>query len=225
MNRFLKQHRKQILIIFSLLILVVAAVSISSTTVTAQELFPGESAALPGEETEADYRVYIKNFYQFSIGAGILIATVLIMIGGMIWATSAGNQTRIGKAKEYINNSVIGVILLMTAYVILQFINPKLVTLENPTPPSIGKYIPCIFPKASEEQIGNNVCKIEDIDDCKEQGGLPVLSKDEYEKVVGALGTGGADALKCSKYCPAIQNDNQPEPKKPITDGSCNYTG
>jgi len=91
---------------------------------SAQGLFPGETDA-----ARSDFRLYIRNFYFFSIGAGMLVATVLIMIGGMIWVTSAGNQGRIGKAKEYIVNAIIGVILLLGAFTILQLINPNFVNL------------------------------------------------------------------------------------------------
>lgn len=93
------------------------------------QLFPGEAAG------SSDFRTYIKNFYFFSIGAGILIATVLIMVGGIMWTTSAGNPGRIDKAKSYIIDSIIGVVLLLGSYTILQVINPNLVNLRLPTFP------------------------------------------------------------------------------------------
>lgn len=102
------------------------------TTLTQQyQLYPGEAESL------GDFRTYIRNFYFFSIGAAMLVATILMMVGGVIWLTSAGNQGRIAKAKEFIINPLIGVILLIAAYVILQIINPKLVALDSADLPVI----------------------------------------------------------------------------------------
>lgn len=95
------------------------------------QLFPGEASGAN------DFRIYIQQFYAFSIGAGILIATVLIMIGGIMWTTSAGNPGRIDKAKGYIIDSIIGVVLLIGAYTILQVVNPNLVNLRLPEFPKI----------------------------------------------------------------------------------------
>ncbi len=86
-------------------------------------------ALFPGE-TISGYREYIRAFYQFSIPVALLIATVLIMIGGVIWITSAGNQTRISKAQEFIIQPLIGIVLLAGAYTLLALINPNLVDLR-----------------------------------------------------------------------------------------------
>jgi len=107
--------------------------SLIPTAVFAAENEPSTYAIFPGEYSKGtDYRNYIQAFYRFSIGGSILVATVMIMIGGVIWITSAGDKSRIGKAREYIINSIIGVVLLMGAYVILAVINPNLVELKIP---------------------------------------------------------------------------------------------
>lgn len=86
-------------------------------------------AIFPGE-TLSGYREYIGAFYTISIPIGLLVATVLIMIGGVIWITSAGDQGRIAKAKEFIIQPIIGVVILAGAYTLLAFINPNLVDLK-----------------------------------------------------------------------------------------------
>jgi len=119
------------------------------------ELFPGERAGA------ADYREYIKNFYRFSIGAGILIATVLIMIGGIMWTTSAGNPGRIDKAKDYITDSIIGVVLLLGAYTILSLINPNLVNLPKVGFPKFGESGACLTTTAGKTTcavVGQQLC-------------------------------------------------------------------
>jgi len=95
------------------------------------QLFPDENASL------TDYRLYVVNFYKFAVAASILIATILIMMGGVIWITSAGSPDRITKAKEFIINPIIGVVLLLSTYVILALINPQFVNLEQVVPPEL----------------------------------------------------------------------------------------
>lgn len=117
------------------------------------ELFPGERAGAN------DYRVYVQNFYRFSIGAGILIATVLIMVGGIMWTTSAGNPGRIDKAKDYITDSIIGVVLLLGAYTILSLINPNLVNLKLPDFPKIDlAFGACLYQTTNADGQKGNKC-------------------------------------------------------------------
>jgi len=129
--------RKIILILFvSLSILLI------SSPASAFSLFPGEPSVSGGS---VDYREYIVNFYLFALPATALVAVVLIMIGGIIWITSAGSQTRIAKAKEFIINAIIGLVILSGVYVILGFINPALVILQPVTIDDLGTFGACTF--------------------------------------------------------------------------------
>lgn len=112
----------------------------------------------PGELSSPDFRFYITNFYQFAIPASILLATVLIMIGGVIWITSAGNQTRIAKAKDFIINSIIGIILLISAYLILAFINPAFVNLQPIDFPELKVPGCCVKGSAFQEYVLKEDC-------------------------------------------------------------------
>jgi hypothetical protein len=68
--------------------------------------------------------------------AGIL-AVVVIMYGGLRWATSAGNEQTISTAKETIISAIVGLLLVLGSYVILNFINPELVNLKYAKVPKI----------------------------------------------------------------------------------------
>ncbi len=161
----------------------IALLALPSVASAQFQLFPGEAAG------RDDYRVYIQNFYRFSIAAGILIATVLIMIGGIMWTTSAGDHGRIDKAKEYIKDSIIGVILLIGAYTILSLINPNLVNLPKIVFPKISLSIgACMIPKNT---AGGKTC----IDSTEE--GCPALQTD------ATLGTPEfSKDIPCSTACP-----------------------
>ncbi|MEK7097259.1 MAG: hypothetical protein AAB906_00215, partial [Patescibacteria group bacterium] len=49
-----------------------------------------------------------------------------MMIGGFIWLTAGGNQSRIGEAKSWIGASLTGLIIALSSYLILYQINPEL---------------------------------------------------------------------------------------------------
>lgn len=74
---------------------------------------------------------YIKAIYKYAIGVVGIVAAVVLMIGGIMWLTAGGNQTRIGEAKAYIGASLSGLLLALTSFMILATVNPKL-TQFNP---------------------------------------------------------------------------------------------
>lgn len=75
--------------------------------------------------------VYVDAIYTWLIGAGALIAVVILMIGGMEWILAAGSDEKISKAKTRIANAVTGMILLLSAYTIAYLIDPGTVSFNN----------------------------------------------------------------------------------------------
>lgn len=114
----------------------------------------------PASKQTTDIRLYIAEFYKFAIPASMLVATVLIMVGGVIWITSAGDQGRIAKAREFIINSIIGIIILMGSYLLLAAINPNLVNLTLP------QFSPLSTPGACSIQKAPHCVDLVSKDDC-----------------------------------------------------------
>lgn len=54
-----------------------------------------------------------------------VIFLILTIYGGIIWMTAAGNDQRIDKAKKIIINSVIGLVIIVSAYAITAFIGSR----------------------------------------------------------------------------------------------------
>ena len=73
---------------------------------------------------------YIGAIYKYAIGVAGILAAVMLMIGGIIWLTAGGNQTRIGAAKSYITASITGLVIALSSYLILYQINPELIKLR-----------------------------------------------------------------------------------------------
>lgn len=86
--------------------------------------------------TVNDIGEYINAFYQWTLTAGMIVATVVIMVGGVQYMLGKGSGN-VQKAKDRIRHAVIGFVLLLTAYVILSTVNPQLVSLEIPTFPKV----------------------------------------------------------------------------------------
>lgn len=86
--------------------------SISSTTVTSDLLAR-----------------YVKAFYNWGLSIVGVLAVLMLMAGGLIWLTSAGDSGKIDNAKKMISGSLFGTLLLVGAYFFLNTINPDLAKL------------------------------------------------------------------------------------------------
>lgn len=72
---------------------------------------------------------FVNTIFKMAIGLGAVIAVLMIVIGGFQYLSTDMFQTK-GAAKERITNSLLGLGLLLTSFLILQTINPDLVKLD-----------------------------------------------------------------------------------------------
>lgn len=54
------------------------------------------------------------------------VFVLLMLYGGYLWMTAAGNEEQVGKAKKYIINSVIGIVIVLGANIIGGFISQSI---------------------------------------------------------------------------------------------------
>jgi hypothetical protein len=66
------------------------------------------------------------NLYRWGLGAGVLLALIIIIFAGYRYITSGGNAQGVTSAKEMFTGAFIGLIILFTAVLILRTINPDL---------------------------------------------------------------------------------------------------
>lgn len=68
----------------------------------------------------------LKNIIAFAInfatalGGGILV--IMLLVGGVMYLTGAGNEDQTGKAKKLMIDAVIGLFLIMSVYAISSFV-------------------------------------------------------------------------------------------------------
>lgn len=70
----------------------------------------------------ADLKETILNVIRWLLGVLTLIAVGLIIYGGFLWITAAGNAQRIEKAKRVILNAVIGLVIVLISWAIVFFV-------------------------------------------------------------------------------------------------------
>ncbi len=73
----------------------------------------------------------VGNFYDWALGIGALVALGVIVFGGVLYTGSAGNVSRQEDAKQWIFGAFVGLLILFGSYVILNTINPSLLTLSD----------------------------------------------------------------------------------------------
>lgn len=102
---------------------------LSARVASANGVTAGSSASSP-PTNPADM---IVNFYKFALMAGGVLAFGAIVYGGIKYALAAGNPSTQSDAKSGITQALLGLALLVGAYIILNTINPNLVNLSLPT--------------------------------------------------------------------------------------------
>lgn len=58
----------------------------------------------------------IVNFFLYFLG---FIATIMIIYGGVLYVTSAGNDDNVGKAKKILLYAVVGIIIILLSFAIV----------------------------------------------------------------------------------------------------------
>ncbi len=140
---------------------------------------PAEESAVAAKEAGKPLGVsgLIGNFYKWVLGIGALIALLVLIYGGIVYTTSAGNESRIGEAKEWVFGALIGLFLLFGSYLVLNTINPELAKLKditllinqsakdsnkpassNPSPPPVDQSVSLSLPLPAALSGGCNSC-------------------------------------------------------------------
>ena len=128
----------------SLLILVVVGIFGFFGVVLAQDRFGLDTATGVGLP-QNDLKVSIVNVIRYILGFLGIAAVIIILYGGFLWMTSGGDPNKIDKAKKTLISAVIGLIIILSAFIIASFVINSLqvalcqgdncVTASCPTPP------------------------------------------------------------------------------------------
>ncbi|MFA6428550.1 MAG: hypothetical protein WCW02_03345 [Candidatus Buchananbacteria bacterium] len=70
----------------------------------------------------ADLFTTVINAVNWILGLLILIAVIIILVGGFKWMTAGGNDDKISGARQTIVSGIIGLIIVLAAYAIASFV-------------------------------------------------------------------------------------------------------
>jgi hypothetical protein len=102
---------------------------------------------------------YVKYIFNFAIWIAGLVAFGALVYGGVRYLTSAGSPERLREAKKQILAAFLGIIILVSSYLILTTINPQLVILGTtklaevptfPSPPPVSPPAPEVLVRMKE---------------------------------------------------------------------------
>lgn len=133
--------------IFLLFILVTVLAFLFNSCCFAQRELEIEYPELevPGVETPTTTRTilteFIKYIFTFAIVLAGLLAFGSLIYGGIRYLTSAGDPTKMSDGKNQAMAGFLGLIILLSSYLILNTINPQLVLKETPAIESLEKGI------------------------------------------------------------------------------------
>ncbi len=103
----------------------------------------------------------VQYIYEWAIALGGLAAFIALIRAGFDYLTSAGNSTKMSDARKDINSALLGLVLLLSSFLVLNLINPELTTLKMPTIEPFGQECrDCI------EKWGENEWQKKCIDQC-----------------------------------------------------------
>lgn len=131
--------------IFIICILIILGFQASSFLALAQSYDFNANSGLSSAAQNAGYETSPEKnieFYMSQIITIILsvlgvVFLILIIYGGLIWMTAAGNEEKAKKAKELITEAMIGLIIVLAAYAISYFIIGRLIGASLNNNPSL----------------------------------------------------------------------------------------
>lgn len=70
----------------------------------------------------ADLKTTVTNIINWVLGLLGIIAVIMILYGGFIWLTAAGNEENITKAKNILSAAIIGLVIILLAWAIVNYV-------------------------------------------------------------------------------------------------------
>lgn len=90
-------------------------------------------APIPNLDTGSNATLgsYINSLFFLIISVAAMLAVIKVVIGGFQYMTQTSSTSATAKARETIRDAIIGLILLLSSYLILSIVNPQILSLES----------------------------------------------------------------------------------------------
>ncbi|OGY43662.1 MAG: hypothetical protein A3B89_04470 [Candidatus Buchananbacteria bacterium RIFCSPHIGHO2_02_FULL_40_13] len=70
---------------------------------------------------QRDLRESINSIIQLLLSFLGILAVIIILWGGFLWMTAAGDDSKVDKAKKLIISGIVGIVIILAAYIIANF--------------------------------------------------------------------------------------------------------
>jgi len=84
-----------------------------------------EQVGEKGDLAKGDLSTIIANFIKMILGFLGIILVIIILYAGFLWMTAGGESGQVDKAKDWIKNAIIGLVIIVLAYTIATFVTKK----------------------------------------------------------------------------------------------------
>ncbi len=163
---------------------------------------------------------FLNQLYKIMIGAGAVLAVIMIMVAGVQIMTSSGSVTSNEKAKSRIQNAILGLVLILAPTIVFGIINPDILKLNldvSALQTKLNSNYDVSSPSTSSEaKVCSSIVKKQTV---------PLPSGKDAASVCSAIGKGWAHysdtccAISDTKNtCCGYDPANDQTPSKPISD-------
>lgn len=76
---------------------------------------------------QQDPRETAANIIKAALGILGIVAVVIVLWGGVMWMTAGGSEDRVGTAKKILFAGMIGLIIILSAFALTQFVVNQLI--------------------------------------------------------------------------------------------------
>lgn len=135
----MRSHLIKLSIIFTIYLIPISIQAADFSAPTLQVDIPNISftkkvTCQEGQECSMPWiKEYVTAIYKYAIGIAGILATLVLMFGGVLWLTAGGNAGQVQEATAWIGASLTGLIIALSSYVILYQVNPSLVSFSSTT--------------------------------------------------------------------------------------------
>jgi len=91
-----------------------------------------------------DIRILIAKIIRVLLGFLAVVAVGVVLYGGYLWMTAAGNEERIRTARSVLINGLIGLVIILSAYAIVYFFITRLLVATDDTSCTVGETRACV---------------------------------------------------------------------------------
>ena len=117
---------KKIAVFLASLIWAVSLVAVPALVGAQTDIFGVNYGATTGLGQQ-DPRETVANIIRIALSFLGIVAVVIVLWGGVLWMTAAGNDDKVSQAKKVLFSGLIGLIIILSAFAITQFVVNQLI--------------------------------------------------------------------------------------------------